>query len=1171
MSDDKSPDQVPGPQRLKFTQAFGFGVESEAITAALNQTIDTAQQVRGALVSKISESNLHSLVDTAVYADSLKARIAGALGTQVEQSQAELQRLQHPIFSNVVNELGGTLEATAHLGVTVPPEGGEATCPDCVVIRSSAQSGDLGPALECYRATALPLRDARGLEYASRLEWIRRCLPEADQVRAAFDAAVAAVNSTPNFPGYPEITAGPALYTPQPSPAAPAGPDRIGVIGAAGGRINELATVNGILAAHPEWSAPECAAAVAAWAAELHTALVECGRLYGSDPITYARCVADAQAAAIANPPDCRIGAAGPLPPGGAAVSPPGGVAGGVGSRFPPAPGPAPSPPRPPLPLPIVLPDWVPGAGQVGVPGTPQIPVGQVPPVGGTRPSVPTGGVTIADIQLAFTRCAQSGLNFLDCVEYVRSQLGVPIYPAATERECEAGYVWFVVNATGGDTNKGVCAKLSVTSQQPAPAPYCCPSPPITINVPPCPSPFQAPAPTQPEPTPRRPETQVARPLNVVGAAVDGCAEFSGAAAIELPFGFAQLSRLLGLRREDGTLNVPRFDDDSLGVKTGVTTAVVAFLAALADNSGGLLQSIFSQAGCLVGKNLELTAAGTILGFLRQWTGAPLEQLIVPNEQQRNYNCPTKLPSESQAASAWLGNTIDAGTLECWVRAAGHRFPEFSRVIDAARTKLQSLQIGSLYLRGELTKEQYNARIRELGFTRQTDSQDVLNLLRQIPPPSDLVRFMVRDAGDNDIVNRFGLDDEFDKKFAGRIPEWSKAQGVDLDYMRYVWRSHWSIPAPGQLANMLHRLSRLPPGDPRHVDLPTVRAALVQQDIAPFWIDKFVATSFAPLTRIDSRRAFEIGALDAAALKESYLNLGYDDSNADVLVEFNKRNLRRGFLRRPEIKQLATGELDYADYDAEMTRLGADSDTKQAGIERAVILRRNERRKRCIKAYHQRYLRGEFDSQKAISLIQSQGQNLEGATEIVGGWTCELDARGKEFSAGLLNQMYEAGLIDEADYVRRAIRIGYDNDDAVRLLRLQQRRLGIKATKMQAAEIAAEQKAQEKLAREILKQSNRDRSDREKAARATAKARTAKDMRTKRLLAAGEKFASNSQLPLPEAILEVRSIYNETLRTYAVTSDEVIVALTTVLADERITTIPLLVEALATALTVSAQ
>jgi hypothetical protein len=1150
MPDDlpSSAADVPGPPHIRFPQAFGFSVDEETATAAIRQTIDAAQQATGALHSKINEALLHDVVQPAVFADSLKAKVANALGAAVQQSQEALNTLQHPIFSGLVNDLGTTIEATQHLGVTVPQEGQEAACPDCVVIRSAALSGDLGPALECYRATALPLRDARGMEYAARVDWIRRCLPPDDNLHDVFAYSIlnlqnepigfdpyssgAAAGASRDFVNDPTFGQGTAVVGAPPAGSLPpgigpppSGPSGViaGPAPAPGGppalpgppRPSPPTGQPGI-GAPPVPTAPTgptrpppgdsvgvlpLCSQLAGMTLEQAMALWPPGSIindrkigYYPDPITGAMFIwvtlAPGAPGGIGAPPyTCQVGQSPPVPPGYI-------------------------PPLPPATPPIVA-----GPAPVKPPGSTFKPETPVKPPTQTQPT---------------------------CIPICKPEAEKCDYTLW----CSSDHILYI---TKGDENPHSGFDRAIQKGDPAGFD-------IAGAVNSCLIPRPQPVPSRPSSDPQFPGEQQQQ----------GCNDLFRFQVLTNQVPTDYFRSLFSKAMEAAGPAAPLDPDWINSLLTGIRNG-------LGEAGGIVLDSLlhFAANSSLLNCSGSPNEAGImlsriVLGLIGKYVADVGQSTDTSLRYAQNTLCPYLIPTISEAANAWSGNTIDETRLRCIVEANGGRWDSYQQVIDASRAKLQAFQIGTLRLREKIGQADYERRIRELGFTRPADSVDIQDLLQQIPPASDLVRFMVRDAGDDNLARRFRLDQDFDAKFAGRIPEWAKHQGVDTDYMRYIWRAHWSIPAPGQLANMLHRLSRFPAGDERFVDVATIKAAMEQQDIAPFWIEKFIAISYSPLTRIDARRAFEIGALSKDRLKESYLDLGYNDSNADVLVNFNVKNVQRSFLRRSEVQKYAAGELDDTDFETAMTQWGADDAAIQAARTRADILRRAATRKACIKAYRSRFMLGEFDAQRAIELVQSRGQNLDHATVIVEGWKCEAESRGKEFTFGQLNQLYEAGLIDEMDYVTRAKRLHYDQDEAVTLLRLIQRKLRIKATTLQQKQIVADKKAEEKLTAALLKQANADERKRERAAAALAKARTVGEMRQKRLLAAGAKFSEHSEMELPESILAIRSVYQAALNNFPVTNDQVIAALTVITGDREIVTLPDVVEALATALTAQA-
>jgi hypothetical protein len=646
----------------------------------------------------------------------------------------------------------------------------------------------------------------------------------------------------------------------------------------------------------------------------------------------------------------------------------------------------------------------------------------------------------------------------------------------------------------------------------------------------------------KPKPGAEAPEVS---PIGATIMGLLGCAEFGAVPGINLPNGLADASVLFGLRKPDGTLVLP-FDGAASFTPSGILgNAAAGFGIQILDWIAKLVQSVATQSGCSSGQQTALMAASTLLGFARNFTGSALDLIAIPIQQQSNFLCPVVLPDKNEATAAWLANAIDEATLECWVRACGARFPEHKTVIEAARRKLSPLDVATLRRRTEIDEVEYARRIREMGFIRQTDGSDIYKLSQQIPPASDIVRMMVRDADDDNLAQTFGLDDQFGAKFQQQLKKWTTDQGIDEKYMRYLWRAHWSIPAPGQLFEMLHRLSRLPAGDPAYVTSQNIRDALTQQDIAPFWIDKFLAISYRPLTRIDAGRAFRMGVLPKKELADTYLDLGYNQANADRLADFNEQQRRLAILRLPIVKQFAAGELSRPDFMQLVTDNGGSADDADAAVGRAAIIRRAESRKRCIAAYRKRYLVGEYDYGDSVGRLVNQGVDSADAQVIVQGWKCERDARGKEFSSSQLCEFLEAGFITPAEFVRRLQRLDWGYDDAVMVLRACQRRLGIKMLNREASELKKAQAAADKLTRQLKQQEAEINAAAARKQAAGNKLVSANTMRNKRLLEAAKNFAKHSGEEWPDSVFYTKELYKKIRDEQLYRPDEIVAAIVT--------------------------
>ncbi len=199
--------------------------------------------------------------------------------------------------------------------------------------------------------------------------------------------------------------------------------------------------------------------------------------------------------------------------------------------------------------------------------------------------------------------------------------------------------------------------------------------------------------------------------------------------------------------------------------------------------------------------------------------------------------------------------------------------PEFAQqYLDAVLTKPASQDILAYGLRQDVGLSGIEDQLRKIGI--HPDYFHVYKeLAHQIPPVADIITMAVREAFTPAIAAKFGqyedLPDAF-VKFAGQ-------KGLTEEWASRYWAAHWSLPSPQQGFEMLHR------GIINEADLLMLMRAL---DIMPYWRDKLMQMSYRRLTRVDVRRMYREGVLDASEVLEAYLQHGYAPDNAKRMTEF---------------------------------------------------------------------------------------------------------------------------------------------------------------------------------------------------------------------------------------------------------------------------------------------
>jgi hypothetical protein len=190
----------------------------------------------------------------------------------------------------------------------------------------------------------------------------------------------------------------------------------------------------------------------------------------------------------------------------------------------------------------------------------------------------------------------------------------------------------------------------------------------------------------------------------------------------------------------------------------------------------------------------------------------------------------------------------------------------------AAKTWFTLAQETDAYYRQRVSLVEYKAHLMTLGYTDR-DIDHILELIKIIPPIPDLIRMAVRDTWNEKAVAQYGYDEDFPTAVA----DWSAKQGMGGDWALRYWRAHWELPSVGQAFEMLHR------GQLTTDELETfLRIA----DIPSFWRKKLIAISYAPYTRVDLRRMYDLAVLNENELLAAYTDIGYNTEKATKLVEW---------------------------------------------------------------------------------------------------------------------------------------------------------------------------------------------------------------------------------------------------------------------------------------------
>lgn len=403
-----------------------------------------------------------------------------------------------------------------------------------------------------------------------------------------------------------------------------------------------------------------------------------------------------------------------------------------------------------------------------------------------------------------------------------------------------------------------------------------------------------------------RPRIQIPPPISPVTGGLPACNVFdyiNGTAFSRLNAQAVSSNLAEGLTREyraaaafglDG-INIGNIADVAIGIFQGIfgfNSQITQTASAHISNALGCGNQQFQQS---IQALCSLSSVASYVGFdFTPWAK--------PYIYAANAACRHQLASPAEALAAYLANGVSPETVDAVYASHGICHEAFQWGVSSQQSKAIPFELMRLRRRKIYDSEQYHSGMRRLGYLDPSLAENLYELSEVIPTPAEIIRMMVRDSDDNALAQRFGLDSNFTDKYQQQLREWAEFQGMSEQHARYLWRAHWSIPSPTQLFQFWKRLRHNPKFGGEEKLKQDIKAALVQQDILPFWHDAFFAVQYNPLRLRDIRRSFQIGSLKDDELVPAYVQLGFSDDDAERMAKFTVRLRDRGVISERPVK-----------------------------------------------------------------------------------------------------------------------------------------------------------------------------------------------------------------------------------------------------------------------------
>jgi len=358
------------------------------------------------------------------------------------------------------------------------------------------------------------------------------------------------------------------------------------------------------------------------------------------------------------------------------------------------------------------------------------------------------------------------------------------------------------------------------------------------------------------------------------------------------------------------------------------------------------------------------------------------------------------------------------------------------RLIEALREKPGIGDVAAAFYRGYISEDEFLQRVQELGFGNE-DAELLLKLSERIPPITDIIRFAVREAFDEAVIEKFG----YMQNFPSEVAQWARAQGFSEDWARKYWAAHWELPSITMGFEMFQRTTEsstdpdadtipLPSG--RNVQNVIGRSTLEMllriADIAPFWRDKIMEVAYRPYNRVDVRRMYRLGVLDIDDVYRAYLDIGYPPERAAALTEWTvleygeggrdltKTDILIAYRQRRIVRDTALNML---------IEIGYDQKEAELLIGREDYKLEEEKEKAIIKVIKLQYLMNQIDRGQVWSELGKLDLPDERVRLLLEMWDVEKRKKSKRPTPRELIGFFERGIISEEEFVAEMSNYGY--------------------------------------------------------------------------------------------------------------------------------------------------
>jgi hypothetical protein len=179
-----------------------------------------------------------------------------------------------------------------------------------------------------------------------------------------------------------------------------------------------------------------------------------------------------------------------------------------------------------------------------------------------------------------------------------------------------------------------------------------------------------------------------------------------------------------------------------------------------------------------------------------------------------------------------------------------------------------------------------------------------------------------------------------------------------------------------------------------------------------------IEIAYTPITRVDIRRLYQTGVIKTHEdLVKRYKEIGYSPENAELLAQFTERmySTKEKDLTRADVLGLyADGILEAADAKDELVKMGYDEDEAELLIERQTLRLIKQARRDELNRVKEEYLKGLKPEPQIMSELISMGYTAAEVARYMRRWATDRAKAAPVPSVDDLIRFRQQGIIDDS-------------------------------------------------------------------------------------------------------------------------------------------------------------